>query len=122
MDATKNWWDQICSINVLIKGIQNSGFENDPLISAVLKTLPEQAVERGILSEVALRQRFKRVENVAHRLAMLKNEGPYPGVMFILSYLRSMLTVRPPFSIDTTTLPHGLLEELDNADILYRAR
>jgi mitofilin len=119
MTPGKKWMNQMCSLNSLIEIVVRAFPENDELAQAVLKTLPNEVVERGVLTEVSLKKRFEHVEQVAQRLALLRNEGPYPGAMYLASYLRSMLTLQSPEN--PAVQPEGL-DEVDNMDILYRAR
>lgn len=119
MAPGKKWINQLCSLTSLVETVMHSFPENDELANSVLGSLPEEIVQRGILTEVALKQRFNNVERIAQRLALLRSEGPYPGTMYLASYLRSMLILKPP---DNPAAQPELLNGVDNADILCRAR
>jgi mitofilin len=89
-----------------IKAIKDIAGECE-VVNAIVTGIPAEAVERGVYTETALRDRFNRVESVARRVARIGDEG---GSLFMygLSYLESMLL------IDTATRsPTGSNEPLD---------
>jgi len=89
-----------------IKAIKGLAGECE-LVNAIVTGIPAEAVERGVYTETALRDRFNRVESVARRVARIGDEG---GSLFMygLSYLESMLL------IDTATRsPTGSNQPID---------
>ena len=44
-------------------------------MSAILSGIPDEAVQRGVYTETALRNRFNRVESVARRVARIGDDG-----------------------------------------------
>lgn len=89
----------------------------DPFLIAILDSVPVQAVHGiGIQSEVGLRARFQKVQRVCRGVALVPPEGAGP-LIYILSYLQSLLTFR-------VRLPDALqdeLEKLDTYNILHIA-
>ena len=64
--------------------------ESNRFVGAVLDSLPEEVLERGVFTEDALRERFCKVERLCKRVSMIDEEG---GSLFkyALSYLQSLL-------------------------------
>ena len=62
----------------------------DPLVSHVLKSLPEESVIRGVLNEDTLRRRFYKVRRWCRRVAMIRENNSSPWT-YLLSYLQSFL-------------------------------
>lgn len=97
--------------------------KEDPLVEAVIASIPEEALSRGVFSELALRDRFLNVEKVAYKLANLP-EGFVSLPRIFLSYLQSYLLI----NLSTTIPPAELTNEpfdasaLSNYDVLFRAR
>ncbi|ESO86545.1 hypothetical protein LOTGIDRAFT_128909, partial [Lottia gigantea] len=76
---------------------------NHPFIQAVLKTVPEEALTRGVYTEDSLKQRFPKVKKVCKRVAMIDENG---GTLFryFLSYVQSFFIFNSVYatSIDDT--------------------
>ena len=45
------------------------------VVNAIVNGIPSEAVERGVYTETALRDRFSRVESIARRVARIGDEG-----------------------------------------------
>ena len=45
------------------------------MVNSIVNGIPAEAVERGVYTETALRDRFNRVESVARRVARIGDEG-----------------------------------------------
>lgn len=97
--------------------------EGDALVSTVVASIPSTARSRGVFSELALRDRFLRVEKLAYRLANLP-EGRVSIPAIFLSYLQSFLLIKPSSPIPPAELANEPFDpsSLNNYDILYRAR
>lgn len=59
-------------------------------VETVLTALPEEALQRGVYTEDAMRERFFKVERLCKRVSMIGDEG---GSLFkyALSYLQALL-------------------------------
>ena len=64
--------------------------EEDPLVSQVLNSLPEEAVLRGVLNEENVTRRFYKIRRWCRRVAMLGENGASPWT-HVLSYIQSFL-------------------------------
>lgn len=93
------------------------------MVSAVLKGIPKEARSRGVFPEIAIRERFLKVEKVARKLALVPDAG---GSLprYFLSYLQSFLLFRSVNPIPTSELDDQPVDisKLDTYDILERAR
>ncbi|XP_020815092.1 MICOS complex subunit Mic60 [Drosophila serrata] len=97
--------------------------KGDDLVAAVLQSMPQEAQERGVYPEDALRERFLNVERVARRLALVPEEGASLPI-YLLSYLQSLFILRPDNPISKDELENKPFDysKLDTYDILNRAR
>ncbi|KAH8284334.1 hypothetical protein KR018_001890 [Drosophila ironensis] len=97
--------------------------KGDELVAAVLQSMPQEARERGVYPEDALRERFLNVERVARRLALVPEDGAALPIYF-LSYLQSLFIMRPDNPISKDELENKPFDysKLDTYDILNRAR
>lgn len=97
--------------------------EGDELVAVVINGLPDEAVKRGVYPEDALRERFIKVRKMAHRLAMVPEEGARLPV-YLLSFLQSMLIINPSNAISKDELQDKPVDfsQFDNFDILNRAK
>uniref|UniRef100_A0AAG5CX94 MICOS complex subunit MIC60 n=1 Tax=Anopheles atroparvus TaxID=41427 RepID=A0AAG5CX94_ANOAO len=118
----KSWRDQLRPLKDEIAAVGRAA-EGDELVAVVLKGLPEQARNRGVYPEDALRERFIKVEEVARRLALIPAEGARLP-MYFLSYLQSALIARPDVPISQDELENKPFDysKLDTYDVLNRAR
>lgn len=91
---------------------------NHPFVNAVLETIPNEAIKRGVWTEKELFNRFDKVHKVCRRVALVDETG---GTLFnfFLSYLQSLFvfTTAKPFSstdkVDVNQLDTFVI--LDNA-------
>lgn len=92
-------------------------------MKTVLAAVPPAALERGVFPEEALRERFVKVDQLARRLAMVKDEKARLP-MYVLSYLQSMFILTPANAISGAELKDEIVDfaKLDTYDILNRAR
>ncbi|KAH8335563.1 hypothetical protein KR074_006078 [Drosophila pseudoananassae] len=97
--------------------------KGDDLVEAVLQSMPQEARERGVYPEDALRERFLNVERVARRLALVPEDGAALPI-YLLSYLQSLFILRPDNPISKDELENKPFDysKLDTYDILNRAR
>ena len=64
----------------------NDAAADDPLVSQVLKSLPEEAVTRGVLNEENIRRRFYKVRRWCRRVAMIGDKGASPWTHLLSSF------------------------------------
>ena len=83
---------------------------DDPLVNQVLRSLPEEAVTRGVLNEESVRRRFYKVRRWCRRVAMIGDNGASPWT-HLLSYFQSF------FIFDSfDPRKEGELVDVENAD------
>lgn len=83
---------------------------DDPLVTQVLNSLPEEAVTRGVLNEENVKHRFYQVRRWCRRVAMIGDDGASPW-KHLLSYFQSFFIFD---SFEPTR--EGELVDLENAD------
>uniref|UniRef100_A0A336M9P5 MICOS complex subunit MIC60 n=1 Tax=Culicoides sonorensis TaxID=179676 RepID=A0A336M9P5_CULSO len=117
-----SWKEKLRPLTHEIKAVAVAA-EGDELVAVVLKGLPEEAIKRGVYPEDALRERFIKVNKVAHRLAMVPEGGARLPV-YLLSFLQSMLIINPSNAITKDELQDKPVDfsQFDNFDILNRAK
>ncbi len=93
--------------------------DDHPYVSAVLRTVSDVAAEHGIFTEDALMDRFKKVNRVCRRVAMIDEAG---GTLFnyFLSYVQSffIMSSSKPITEEDEIDPSSLttFSILDNAN------
>lgn len=108
----------------MVKLISNQKItEGDEFVKTVLDAVPPVALERGVFPEEALRERFVKVDQLARRLALVKDDKAKMP-MYVLSYLQSMFILTPANAISKEELKDEIVdfEKLDTYDIMNRAR
>jgi len=103
-----------------ISAIKAVAGENE-FVGAIVSGIPDQAVERGVYTELGLRDRFNRVETVARRVGSIGDEGG-SLLKYGLSYLQSLLLVDTLKRSPTPSDEPIDVSELSTADILNLAR
>jgi len=95
--------------------------EFNEFLQQIIDSIPRQALDRGVYTDGTLRDRFFRVEKMAKRTALLKNENS-SLLMYLLSYLQSLVTISP----STEKLPdvdaNIELDNLSNNDAITLAK
>ncbi|GLV41965.1 mitofilin [Carabus blaptoides fortunei] len=117
------WKEQVKPLNAEIEAIKKAAAEGDELVDTVLSAIPQEALERGVYPEGAIRERFLKVERVARRLALVPEDGGRLPLYF-LSFLQSMLLINAANPIPQAELADEKIDfsKLDTYDILQRAR
>lgn len=97
--------------------------EKDELVNVILDALPEQAKNRGVYPENAIRERFIKVERMARQLALVPVENA-SIVTYFLSYLQSALIIQPKELIPQAELNNEPVNyaKLSTFEILDRTR
>ncbi|XP_068710164.1 MICOS complex subunit Mic60-like [Montipora foliosa] len=83
---------------------------DDPFVSQVLISLPEEVVSRGVLNEENVKHRFYQLRRWCRRVAMIEDRGASPWT-YLLSYFQSLFIFD---SFDPTK--EGELVDVENAD------
>lgn len=116
-----SWKEKLRPLSTELQAVAIAA-EGDELVAVVIKGLPDEAVKRGVYPEDALRERFIKVRKMAHRLAMVPEEGARLPV-YLLSFLQSMFIINPSNAISKDELQDKPVDfnQFDNFDILNRA-
>ncbi|XP_055376475.1 MICOS complex subunit Mic60 isoform X2 [Condylostylus longicornis] len=118
-----HWRQKLRPLKSEIKAVEKAAAEGDELVAVVLNNLPKEALERGVYPEDALRERFFNVEKIARKVALVPENGG-SLFMYMLSYIQSVLIMRPSESITKEELKNEKFDfhKLDTYEILDRAR
>merc|ERR1719322_611837 len=118
VDVLKNITDKVKSIP---GGKEEKSREMSEFVDSIIESIPKEALERGVYSDKALRDRYFHVESVAKRTALIKNENA-SLFMYLLSYLQSLVMFAP----NTEKLPASDIsidiDDLSNYDAIGLAR
>jgi len=118
VDVLKNIADKVKSIP---GGKEEKSREMSEFVDSIIESIPKEALERGVYSDKALRDRYFHVESVAKRTALIKNENA-SLFMYLLSYLQSLVMFAP----NTEKLPASDIsidiDDLSNYDAIGLAR
>lgn len=66
-----------------------------PYVPLVLASIPPEALARGVYPEVALKERFAKVERTCRRVALVDDQGSSSLLRYLASYLQSVFIVYP---------------------------
>ncbi|KAG6464594.1 hypothetical protein O3G_MSEX014622 [Manduca sexta] len=97
--------------------------KDDKLVQTILKGIPAEVREKGIVTERSLRERFDKMEKTAAKVALVGRDGASLPVYF-LSWLQSKLLFQKFSEIpkdELDNLPTDFTK-LDTFDIIQRAR
>ncbi|CAG4979031.1 unnamed protein product [Colias eurytheme] len=105
-----------------IAALERAG-KDDKLVQTILKGIPKEVREKGIVTEKALRDRFDTLEKTACQVALVGREGASLPVYF-LSWLQSKLLFQKFAEIPKDELDNLPMDfsKLDTFDIIQRAR
>lgn len=122
-DQAKSWEEQLKPLQDHVTAIKKAGGESNPFIHAVLEAIPEEAVNRGVYTEEAVRERFLKVERICKRVSMIGDNGG-SLIRYFLSYIQSFLILNafeylPGTEIRDEEIP---VDTLSTYEILARAR
>ncbi|XP_033119411.1 MICOS complex subunit MIC60-like [Anneissia japonica] len=87
----KSYEDKLKPLANEVIAVKEAGDEH-PFVAAVIHTLPEEALARGVMTEDALRQRWKHVRKVCSRMSMIDETGA-SFYKYVLSYIQSFLVI-----------------------------
>lgn len=123
-EGAPSWEEQLKPLQDHISAIRKaSGGDINPYVEAVLASLGEDAVGRGVYPEEALRERFIKVERVCKRVAMIGDNGG-SLLRYLLSYIQSFLVLDAFEYLPGSEVRNEEVEvdALSTYDILARAR
>ncbi|XP_045506544.1 MICOS complex subunit Mic60 isoform X2 [Colias croceus] len=105
-----------------IAALERAG-KDDKLVQTILKGIPKEVREKGIVTEKALRDKFDTLEKTACQVALVGREGASLPVYF-LSWLQSKLLFQKFAEIPKDELDNLPMDfsKLDTFDIIQRAR
>uniref|UniRef100_A0A0A9W6B1 MICOS complex subunit MIC60 n=2 Tax=Lygus hesperus TaxID=30085 RepID=A0A0A9W6B1_LYGHE len=106
-----------------VHAVQMAASEDDELVQAVVNSIPQIAISRGIFGEPALKERFINTARVARRVALLPEGGASLPVM-LLSYLQSLLVISPVNPVPCHELNNEPINpaSLNTFEILQRSK
>ncbi|XP_063541998.1 MICOS complex subunit Mic60 [Cydia strobilella] len=110
------------SVDKELQALEKAG-KNDKLVETVLKGIPKDARNKGIITEKTLRDRFDLMEQNAVKVALVGRNGASLPIYF-LSWLQSKLLFPKLAEIpqdELDNLPTDF-SQLDTFDIIQRAR
>lgn len=81
--------NQLKPLKKEIRTVTDAG-QNHPFVTTVLESIPEKAIERGVWTEDALKERFIKVKGVCKSVAMVQSPGE-SLFKYLLSYLQSFI-------------------------------
>ena len=90
LQPLKSYEEKVVLIKEEIDAVNSSSLENDQLVAAVLQGIPNEAIKRGVFTEEALIERFKKVEKVTKGVALVPEEGGSLS-LYLLSWIQSWL-------------------------------
>lgn len=107
------------SLDALKKTVENK----KPLVLAIVNSIPKLARERGIYSEMALKERFLKVHHICRRTALVDDRGG-SLIRYGLSYVQSLLLVDAAVEGKTRQVLNEAVDpsSLTNVDVLCRAK
>ncbi|XP_045107863.1 MICOS complex subunit MIC60-like isoform X2 [Portunus trituberculatus] len=123
-EGAPSWEEQLKPLQDHISAIRKaSGGDSNPYVEAVLASLGEDAVGRGVYPEEALRERFIKVERVCKRVAMIGDNGG-SLLRYLLSYIQSFLVLDAFEYLPGSEVRNEevAVDSLSIYDILARAR
>ncbi|XP_068222602.1 MICOS complex subunit MIC60 isoform X2 [Palaemon carinicauda] len=89
-EQAKSWEEQLKPLSDHVQAIKTAGGESNPYITAVLNAIPDEALERGVFTEEAIKERFIKVERICKRVSMIGDNGG-SLLRYLLSYMQSFL-------------------------------
>ncbi|XP_054765713.2 MICOS complex subunit Mic60-like [Lytechinus pictus] len=104
-----SWQEKLKPLANEVEAIREASPSNE-FVDTVVKTIPEEALTRGVYTEDSLRQRWDQTQRVCKRVAMIDDAGSSMFTYF-LSYFQSLLLLNdplPPNSDDAAVDPSSL--------------
>ena len=91
--AAAAWEDRLRPLAGDVSAIAAAAGAGDPLVSAVLRSLPAEVAARGVWPERALADRFARVRRVARRVALVDDPSRASLLRYLASYVQAAFVV-----------------------------
>ncbi|XP_041476698.1 MICOS complex subunit MIC60-like [Lytechinus variegatus] len=89
-----SWQEKLKPLANEVQAIREASPSNE-FVDTVVKTIPEEALTRGVYTEDSLRQRWDQTQRVCKRVAMIDEAGSSMFTYF-LSYFQSLLLLNDP--------------------------
>ncbi|GBP32579.1 MICOS complex subunit Mic60 [Eumeta japonica] len=111
------------SVRNEITALEKAAGKDNNLVMTILKSIPEEVKEMGVLTENALKQGFDRMEKTALKVALIGKEGAALPIYF-LSWLQFKLLFTKLGAIPQDELDDKPADftKLDTFEIMQRAR
>ena len=112
------------SVKKVERAVQNSAtFRDDELVQILLNSIPKAVKDQGVPAETEIRGRFHKVEEMARRTALVGEDGG-SLLLYVLSYLQSLLVIPPGKNIETPDITGDVIdvESLNTFDIVWLAK
>ena len=81
------WEERIKPLTDEIDQVSDAS-QQHPFVETIIRTIPEEAITRGVMTEDGLKERFQKVKNVCRRVAMVDSTCTSLFKYFV-SYLQS---------------------------------
>ncbi len=115
---------EVRSLRLELRAVRKAavrGDHEDPFVKAVLQSIPDEVSTRGVYTEESIRERFRRVEKVARRTALIGDEGG-SLMRYLLSYLQSLFILSPSTDeLPSKSVPVDV-DALDTFDLVWLAK
>jgi len=115
------WEEQRQSLSQAIQALTDSTKNTDEFTRCVVESIPESAVTNGVLPQGAIKERFRNVEQVCRRVALIDENGG-SLIRYALSYVQSVLVGNPEIRSQACGDETIDLGKLNTFDILARTR
>ncbi|XP_041368308.1 MICOS complex subunit Mic60-like isoform X2 [Gigantopelta aegis] len=113
----KEWEDKIKPLTDEIDHVSDASRQH-PFVETIIRTIPEAAIVRGVMTEDGLKERFQKVKDICRRVAMIDATCTSLFKYFV-SYIQSI------FVLDSVTAKSESdeidLDKLDTYSILAQA-
>ncbi|XP_065336455.1 MICOS complex subunit Mic60-like [Cloeon dipterum] len=119
-----DWKHQVQPIKHHLQQMSDNAEGKRDFVRAVIDSVPVAAINRGVYTQNALRQRFFEMEPTARKVSLLKKRDHNSTILYLMSYLRSILLVRPVGCISNLEKTNQPVQigDLTNEELLDRAR
>uniref|UniRef100_A0A1B6CLD5 MICOS complex subunit MIC60 n=1 Tax=Clastoptera arizonana TaxID=38151 RepID=A0A1B6CLD5_9HEMI len=118
----KPWNQQLQPLKSEILNIVNTANKKDDLVNATVASIPKTAIDRGVYSKNALKERFMKIKKIANQFAQVPDDGA-PGYFLFLSFIQSLFVFKHVKPISTDELTDESIDstKLNTYDILQHA-
>ncbi|UYV68198.1 K02A2.6-like [Cordylochernes scorpioides] len=100
---TNQFPDSRVTLGLELGAIQETAGIKDPSILVILASIPQTAIENGVVPQDHIKARYNKVEKVCRNVALIESNTNAPLIQYLISYLRGLLAV-PVTHTDTQGL------------------